>query len=229
MQRPSGQGFAFEDGATRLLPNVRPGDRAVVLHTAAGSIVERRRVEVLPGQQAEVTFDLAGWIRVNGRVTRDGGRIGDDAYVLSLVSVGEGGGWPSQDLVVSRGQYTQLLRPGTWDVHRDGIPTGERLVITDRPFEQQHDIDLLVTSLGVVILAPTGERLGGNMTLTWRERLGREGANFSRGVTSPRFFLDDIVPGWISAVYTAPDGTVYTADPTQVMRGEENILTLLPP
>ena len=218
----------FDSNGVAAFENARAGDRRVWLQMRGGSTIDRQDVKLPVGGTVEAVFNLEGRVMLEGEIYKNGRRLTDRRLELRLLP-GPGNSAPEQGLLARDGEFRHLTYPGAWEVSVLDVRTGFTFVVDPTPSQQRQRIDLKLVNLGIVILVPPGERVRGTMRLEYAATPGAATTRRNIPVQSARFFVENVPPGIYTATYTALDGTVYTAPPTDTGEDEESILTLLPP
>jgi protocatechuate 3,4-dioxygenase beta subunit len=216
-------GFKFE--------NVPFGEARVALLSSSSSLVDEQRVAVNADKESEVTFNLAGRVRVSGEFRRNGARDNSNGFEISLIGGEESG---RVTMNANRGRFEQYIRPGSYRVEvpvpgaNGRANTGKTVTVSESPLEQEINIEVEFVSVGVVIVDGDGRDLPRtDLQLDHRFPDGTR-QRIMVPTTRRLFYVDNLPPGEVRGRIELPGGRILRSIWTEVGTGRENIMTLVP-
>ncbi len=219
-------GTANERGEFRL-SGMKPGLYELSARDEALDLCAFRRVQIGPGEEAEVNLTEQGTVHLGGSITLDGRPMTVGVLTLAL----------EQDGTIS---YFRMDRDGQFECRAQ--PGGNRLTasclsgwlgvvrgveVPPAPAEQQMDFNIVTTSADVVLDPPEGIPFRpGRVSLEQKADDPEVGlGTHTERCEKERRRLPLILPGEYRARFTSDDGTLEGAsDWTSITPGGENVI-----
>lgn len=227
----------LESDGTYRLTALPPGRHDVTVYDRDfGMEIISHTVQLGVHEEAELDFDLQGFVRFDGNLDVTGmqigrGGFGGSSFRLIPTEETQGGFLLNPN---NRADFRVYMRPGTYELNVQPpgfgqyLPTGALVTLRERVPHQSSDIRVELNEVAVVVVSPDGSDFRGGqgrMSVEAATRTVNFRVNLRERISTWRFMPSGLYG--TRGLLNGSDGRAYIALEADVGPGEENILTFV--